>query len=90
MIVFCDKIVLCGPVVQRIGHIPSKDTMLVRFQPGLPYSQAHVLIFCSDHDCSRKSRISFCLYMIPEYTTKVVMREMRCMCLGVWGMFWTL
>ena len=23
-------------VVQRIGHIPSKDTMLVRFQPGVP------------------------------------------------------
>ena len=26
-----------GAVVQRIGHIPSKDTMLVRFQPALPY-----------------------------------------------------
>ena len=25
-----------GAVVQRIGHIPSKDTMLVRFQPALP------------------------------------------------------
>ena len=23
-------------VVQRIGHIPSKDTMLVRFQPRVP------------------------------------------------------
>ena len=26
-----------GAVVQRIGHIPSKDTMLVRFQPASPF-----------------------------------------------------
>ncbi len=25
-----------GPIVQRIGHTPSKGTMLVRFQLGLP------------------------------------------------------
>ncbi len=25
-----------GVVVQRIGHIPSKDTMMVRFHPALP------------------------------------------------------
>ena len=29
-------IAFVGAVVQRIGHIPSKDTMLVRFQPALP------------------------------------------------------
>ena len=28
---------MLGAVVQRIGHIPSKDTMLVRFQPALPH-----------------------------------------------------
>ena len=28
--------VLRGAIVQRIGHIPSKDTMLVRFQLASP------------------------------------------------------
>ena len=31
-----DKMYRVGLIVQRIGHTPSKGTMLVRFQLGLP------------------------------------------------------
>lgn len=32
--------VVCGAIVQRIGHRPSKSTMLVRFQLALPNKKA--------------------------------------------------
>ncbi len=44
-------LVVCGAIVQRIGHRPSKSTMLVRFQLALPNKEAPTgLVYLVDVD----------------------------------------
>lgn len=49
---------LFGVVVQRIGHIPSKDTMMVRFHPALPPDMLKTPIRAFFLSCSISNRAS--------------------------------